>query len=87
MKPIVLSGFPSHSASLDEKVNWLLTFARKVENASRDETTKIADAYQTSHVTTKRTLDPTTAVLADVANVLCTYLIDEQKRGVNNKNG
>ena len=62
----------------------LQTALRQIEQASQEDAMVIADDYTvTLPATLQRTFNPGTATLADVANVLATFLWDLQHRGSN----
>ena len=83
MRKVVI-GAPSFPlATAAPEIRWLAEGLNEVQRASHDQITdEIADAYTLSNVTTTRTLDPSTATTADVANVLATLLQDMKNRGV-----
>jgi plasmid maintenance system antidote protein VapI len=56
----------------------------RICEASRDESSTLAQSFEITNNTATRTLDPTTAVTADVAKVLAT-LITDMKRGGKNR--
>lgn len=88
MKPVSLPGRPGRDATIAAKVDWLMAAVDKLALASRTaDPNQMADAYTTSHVTTTRTLDVSTATLADVANVLGTVLQDMHRRGIHRGTG
>jgi hypothetical protein len=55
--------------------------------ASQQCTEEVADAFTVSNYTVQRTLNGSTAVLADVVNVLATFIHDMQQRGSTRTNG
>lgn len=87
MKPILLSGNPpGASASLEAKVDWLLTFAKEVIRNSKTDAMVVSDSYTLTNVpaTPVRTLNISTATAAQTAAVFGQFLEDLKKRGVKN---
>lgn len=62
-------------------IKWLEDCLREFERASQA-TVVEADDFTVSNHTNTRTLDASTATLADVKNVLCTLIADMKKRGM-----
>lgn len=81
MRPVYL-GKPS--AAGDDKMfrAWVLEAMAQIENASNDSTAQIAKDFTITNHTATRTLDASTATLADLKNVVCTLIEDMQKGGM-----
>jgi hypothetical protein len=83
MRKVVIGAPPFPIATSSPEVQWLAQGLNEIQRASHDQITEeIADAYTLSNITVTRTLDPTTATTADIANVLATLLQDMKARGV-----
>jgi hypothetical protein len=80
MRPIIL-GQPT--ALRDDKAfrTWVMECMNEIERASYDDVAVVANDFTVTNHTKTRTLDASTAVLADVINVLCTFIEDIQNRG------
>jgi len=77
---------PANQGNLTPLQKWTVDAIVELSRASHEQITEeIADAYQLGTFTETRTLNPATATVADVANVLATILNDMKKRGVNRK--
>ena len=61
--------------------SWVQACMTEIFNASTDDPTLIANDYTVQNHTATRTLDASTAVLADVIDVVCTLIEDLQNRG------
>ena len=81
MKPVTL--LQPASQKPEDLLKWCVTALQTIERASHDDTSKIADSYTVTSGTTNRALNPSTATVAQVAQVLGTYLTDMKQRGVN----
>ena len=81
MRTVFVQGAPAGNP--DQKMTWLEAAVRALADASNDnDTTDIASNFAiTGTFTTVRTLNASTATLADVINVFCTLLTDLQKGG------
>lgn len=85
MRPIESVGArPGPTASVADKVNWCMDMIDKIVQASRDESSTLAQPFEITNNTATRALDPTTATTNDVAKVLAT-LITDMKRGGKNR--
>ena len=83
MRKVVIGAPPFSVATATPEVQWLAQAVNEIQRASHDQVTEeVADAYTLSNVTPTRTLDPTSATTADIANVLATLLQDMKNRGV-----
>lgn len=83
MRKATIGAPPFSIVSAKPEIKWLAQGLMDIQRASHEQITEeIADAYTLSNVTTTRTLDPSTATAADVANVLATLLQDMKNRGV-----
>lgn len=64
---------------------WVEEALTEIERASYEEVIEVvADDFTLSNITVTRTLDPTSTTLAEVANVLATFINDIQNRGDRN---
>jgi len=83
VKPLNLPGRPGASASIEDKVAWLLNAVDSIVRASQVDALLIAQAYTVTNPPSSpvRTLNPSTATATSVANVLAALLVDLQKRG------
>lgn len=81
MRQVNLQGAPT--GTTDQKINWLTNAIRDVAGASTDNNPiDIASAFQiVGTFTPTRTLNTSTATLADLINVFCTLVTDFQKGG------
>lgn len=85
MRPMAFSPPPMRQ-QMGTFEQWVIKSFQEVSAASHEQVTEeIADSFTLSNVTETRTLDPTTATVADVANVLGTFLQDMQRRAVKEK--
>lgn len=67
---------------------WVLGSLRKIEQASVEGVEGVIDGFTiTSDFVETRTLDTTTATVADLANLIATMITDIQKRGANRTGG
>lgn len=82
MRPVALPPRPPPSATADAKLKWCMDVLEKIATASKaDDPNVYADAYVLTDITEQRTLDGASGTLADVRNVLGTFLQDHKKRG------
>ena len=81
MRPVSL-GQPA--VSKDDRLfkDWVLQCMAEIERASYDDLVAVANDFTVSNYTETRTLDAATATLADVTDVLCTFIQDLQNRGM-----
>jgi hypothetical protein len=63
------------------ELQWLVQAVAEIENASREGVFNVADAFTIENFTETRTLDASTATVADLANFVATFIDDLQKRG------
>ncbi len=83
MRKISIGQPPFDIALVDQKTRWMMTALLTIQRASGEQITEeIADAYTLGTFTVTRTLNPATATISDVANVLATILQDMKNRGV-----
>lgn len=82
--PIPMIGKPSPGAPVEMRLAWIETMLEKLVQASQASTDVIADAYRVTNAPSPpvRTLDPTTATLADLSKVVATWIGDHRQRGV-----
>lgn len=80
MRPVFL-GAPPARDDAQAFVRWVKDCLAEIERASNEVTEAVADDYTISNYTETRTLNAGTATATDVANVLCTFILDLQKRG------
>jgi hypothetical protein len=79
MRPIVLSPVPQ---TAEMQLKWLLDAVQQIARASREaDPNSYADGFTLSNVTNTRTLNADTATLAQVADVLGTFISDHKSRG------
>ena len=85
----MMSPPPGAGASLEAKVDWLMTIVPQIVQATQDDPETIADDYRISRLSDVpvRTLNVDGATAADVAAVLGSFLIDWQRRGTNRGTG
>jgi Holliday junction resolvasome RuvABC endonuclease subunit len=87
MRPIQLFNKPPSNAPLERKVEWIMDMLDRIVKASQEDTATIADSFEITNATPNRTLDSGTATLAQVAQVVATFLSDMKKRGMNRAAG
>ena len=86
MKATFVCGSPPPiTASMETKVNWLLRFAGEVIRNAKIDALTIADGYTVSglHSPPVRTINASTATVAEVGDVLAQFLADLKTRGPN----
>lgn len=81
MRPVSL-GRPAVGNNPELFRRWLLESLAEIERASQEDLAIIAKDFSVSGHTPTRTLDAGTATTTDIANVLCTFIADLQKRGM-----
>jgi hypothetical protein len=64
-----------------QEIQWIINALYEIERASQEDRSEIADGYTVTNLTTNRVLNSGTATVAQVAQVLATFLQDTQKRG------
>lgn len=86
MKQVTLYGSPT--GTLDQKIAWLTAAVQKLAEASRqNDPVIIFQNYTVTNPTTElRTLDATSATLANIRAILQAIIDDFQKGGVNRAN-
>jgi hypothetical protein len=63
-------------------IRWAIGALKEIERASFEDIEALVDDYTISGAYTEtRTLTPSTAAAADIANFLATFITDLQKRG------
>lgn len=81
MRPVYLDAI-SVMASPEEKINWCVKAIQQIARASHDNDPNVyADGFTFSNVTETRTLDADSTTLAEVADVLATWIGDHKTRG------
>lgn len=80
MRPVNFGPIP-FKAPDDEYQRWIQDCLAEIRDASNDDLAAIANDFSLGTYTVTRTLDPSTATLADVANVLATFISDLRNRG------
>lgn len=81
MRPISL-GRPNVISDETSFRTWVMQCMAEIERASYDDLVAIANDFTVSNHTRTRTLDAATGTLADVKDVLCTFIEDLQNRGM-----
>lgn len=77
------SSLPPQQATEEQTRRWLVQQFKDLElSLASAGAGPIADAYTVSNYTETRTLDASTATLADLLDVFCTLIYDLQRRGV-----
>lgn len=80
MRKLALPGSPLAG----QELQWLMNAVRDIEQASEEDVAIIADNFTVNNLVTQtRTLDASTATLADLVAVFATFLTDIKKRGAN----
>lgn len=80
MRPVSL-GRPTRSDELDQWKKWVESCFAELERASHEDISAVAGDFTVTGHTLTRTLDAGTATLADVTDVLCTFIEDLRNRG------
>lgn len=79
MRPVHLGPVP---ADAKDKLEWCVAAIQTIARASQvADPNAIADSFTVLNVTETRTLDADSTTLAEVADVLCTWLRDLKRRG------
>lgn len=81
MRTIFLQPCPPAAYGDDIFKQWVAACFEEIELASREEIAAIAKDFDITGYTETRTLDASTATATDVANVLCTLILDLQRHG------
>jgi len=89
MSAIPNLGQPNPSAPLADRVAWLERSMQLVLAASQADPAEIADAYVIDNAPALpfRVFDASTATLADVRNVIATWINDWRQRGTSRGTG
>lgn len=82
MRRLALGQPPHRFFKEEDRWLWIFSALKEIERASfENDIGEIADGFTVVNFTDTRTLDASTATVADVANVLCTLLNDMKNRG------
>ncbi len=81
MRSISLSPRPPNNLGDELFKQWVSACFDEIQNASIEEISLIASDFTITGYTETRTLDASTATATDVANVLCTLILDLQRHG------
>jgi hypothetical protein len=81
MRPVSL-GSPGNTKDLEAWKKWIMGALAEIERASYEDLSAVAQDFTVTGHTETRTLDAATATLADVTDVLCTFIQDLQNRGM-----
>lgn len=81
MRPVSL-GRVANGPGVDAWKKWVEQSFAEIERASYEDLSAVANDFTVTNFTETRTLNAGTASLADVANVLCTFIRDLQNRGM-----
>jgi hypothetical protein len=81
MRPVPLAPVP-FNASTDAKVDWCIKQIQAIVSASHQNDPNIAaDGFEVDNLTITRSFDADSTTLAEVADVLGTFLSDLKNRG------
>lgn len=75
-------GSPGRRNDAEQWKKWVEGALAEIERASYEDLSAVAGDFTVSNFTETRTLNAGAATLADVANVLCTFIQDMQNRGM-----
>jgi hypothetical protein len=78
----VFFGKPPRSGDAQAFEQWVKEAFTTIERAAKDDVTTIAKDFAVTGHTATRTINAGTATTADLANALCTFIEDLQKRGM-----
>lgn len=79
MRPVHLGSPPS---SDKEKIDWCVRAIQEIARSSQTADPNVmADSFTVANVTETRALDADSTTLAEVADVLCTFIQDHKRRG------
>jgi hypothetical protein len=81
MRPVSL-GRPSNPKEIELWKKWVEGALAELERATYEDLSAVAADFTVTNFTETRTLDASTATLADVADVLCTFIQDIRNRGM-----
>ncbi len=83
MRQVALGVAPfTKNEELQAYIDWVTESLLEIERASFDDAITVVDSYTVANHTATRSLDASTAVLADVVDVVCTLIEDLKNRGV-----
>ena len=77
MRPVHLGNPP---ADTEGKIDWIIRALKEIEQASHDESDQFFDAFTVTNVTTTRTFDADATTVAELADVVGTFLTDFKER-------
>ena len=79
MRPVHLGPVPT---DVNGKLDWCVKAIQQIARASQTADPNVAaDSFALSNVTETRALDADSTTLAEVADVLCTFIQDLKRRG------
>jgi hypothetical protein len=82
MRRVAFGNPPIAILQAKPEIRFVLEALREIEKASAEaDAGQVADAFTLSNFTETRTFDAGAATLADVRNVVATFIFDLQKRG------
>lgn len=81
MRAVYLSPRPPNAYGDELFKQWVSACFDEIQNASIEEIASIASDFTITGYTETRTLDASTATATDVANVLCTLILDLKRHG------
>lgn len=82
MRSLLFGAKPHPTATVEEKIEWIMRALTEVQNASNEpDALDIAQNYTVDNVTTTRTYDANSTDADELADVLGTFLQDLRKRG------
>lgn len=79
MRSVRVGAVPS---SYEAKIDWCVAAIQDIARASQTADPNVmADSFAVSNVTETRALDADSTTLGEVADVLCTFILDHKRRG------
>lgn len=81
MRTLYLQPRPPASYGDELFKQWVAACFEEIQTASVEEISSIAQDFTITGYTETRTLDASTATAADVANFVCTLVLDLQRHG------
>lgn len=75
-------GKAANPKDLEAWKKWVEQALAEIERATYEDLSAVAGDFTVTNFTETRTLDAGTATLADVTNVLCTFIQDIRNRGM-----
>lgn len=81
MRAVALQGMPSPQMGDDAFRSYVANALNALADASIDEIAVMAKDYTITNYVVTRSLDASTATASDIANFLCTFILDMQKGG------